>query len=541
MPKHEWKHFFPYSSPRDEQVLAIDSIIDAFESGKKFFILEAQTGVGKSAIAVTVSRYVSEHMQTIPNYSVGSTVLTTQKLLQDQYEKDFLKSSMCSLKSSSNYQCKHFKKQSCAETRPMLQNEQKGSRLWNTCVLNCSYKKKKEEFIEGKLGVTNFAYFLNETKFSGKIPKKQLLVVDEAHNLPDELSKFIEVSFSEKFSKSFLDIDIPSGLTPRQFVDWISENYYPVLLAKKTAFEDGMSRYIGLSEKVQNGELMKLAKKMDLLSGHEAKVKTFLGIWDNENWVMEELPADEKSGRKLQFKPVDVAPYASGYIHSWGQHVLLMSATILDMAGYKTLCGIEEENSSNLIIPSPFPHENHPIIYAGVGSMGNNDIERTLPKISEAVKEILRAHPKEKGIIHCGSYKIAWYIKKNIKSNRLLIHDSFDREAVLSKHISSKEPTVILSPSMTEGVDLKDDLSRFQVICKIPFPYLGDKLIRKKMSKWDWWYDLQTSKTLIQSVGRSVRNENDRAVTYILDSIWERFFKKNHAIFPENFKKSLQS
>lgn len=541
MPKHEWKHFFPYTSPRDEQILAIESIIDSFEAGKKFFILEAQTGVGKSAIAVTVSRYISEHMPVAQNYSSGSTVLTTQKLLQDQYEKDFSSSSMSSLKSSSNYQCKHFKKQSCAETRPMLQNEQKGSRLWNTCVLNCTYKKKKEEFIEGKLGVTNFAYFLNETKFSGKIPKKQLLVVDEAHNLPDELSKFIEVSFSEKFAKSFLDVDIPRDLTPRQFVDWVISSYYPVLLMKKTSFEEGMSRYVGLAEKVQNGELMKLTKKMELLSGHEAKVKTFVNIWDSENWIMEEVPADEKSGRKLQFKPIDVSPYADGYIHAWGQHVLLMSATILDITGYKTLCGINDENSNSLIIPSPFPHENHPIIYAGVGSMGNSEIDSTLPKISEAVKEILKAHPKEKGIIHCGSYKIAWHIKKNVKSNRILIHDSHDRDAVLAKHIASKEPTVILSPSMTEGVDLKDDLSRFQVICKIPFPYLGDKLIRKKMAKWEWWYDLQTAKTLIQSVGRSVRNEHDRAVTYILDSIWERFFRKNSRIFPENFKNSLKN
>lgn len=540
MPKHEWKQYFPYQNPRDEQVKAIESIIDAFESGKKFFILEAQTGVGKSAIGVTVSRYVSEHMAPAQPYRKGSAVLTTQKLLQDQYEKDFSKVSMCSLKSSSNYQCKHFKKQSCAETRPMLQNEQRGSKLWNTCVLNCAYKKKKEEFIDGSLGVTNFAYFLNETKFSGKIPKKQLLIIDEAHNLPDELSKFIEVSFSEKFAKSFLDVNIPSGMTAKQFTDWVHESYYPVLLAKKTAFEEGMGRYVGLSEKIQSGELMKLSRKMDLLSGHEAKVKTFLSIWDNENWLMEEIPPDEKSGRKVQFKPIDVAPYADGYIHSWGEYVLLMSATLLDIGGYKTLCGISDSNSSELIIPSPFPHENHPIIYAGVGSMGNNEIEYTLPKIADAVREILKTHPKEKGIIHCGSYKIAWHIKKNVKSNRLLIHDSSDRDAVLAKHIASKEPTVILSPSMTEGVDLKDDLSRFQVICKVPFPYLGDKLIRKKMHKWDWWYDLQTAKTLIQSVGRSVRNENDKAVTYILDSIWERFYGKNRQLFPENFKKSIQ-
>ena len=101
--------------------------------------------------------------------------------------------------------------------------------------------------------------------------------------------------------------------------------------------------------------------------------------------------------------------------------------------------------------------------------------------------------------------------------------------------MKSKEATVLLSPSMTEGVDLKEDLSRFQIICKVPFPYLGDKLVRKKMNKWYWWYDLQTAKTIIQSVGRSIRSESDSAVTYILDSSWERFYGKNKKLFGPEF------
>jgi Rad3-related DNA helicase len=389
------------------------------------------------------------------------------------------------------------------------------------------------------MGVTNFSYFLHETKFSGKIPKKQLLVVDEAHNLPEELSKFIEVTFSEKFAKDVLGRQLPQNLTPKKFIEWVRSEYYPELLAKRTAFENGLKKYAGLEEKLQSGEMVKLMRRLDLLTSHESKVSVFLRIWDNDNWLMEEIPAEEKTGRKIQFKPIDIAPYTLDHIHKYGQFVLFMSATVLDTNGFKLLCGIDPNQTTEIIIPSPFPHENHPILYVGVGSMGSADIESTLPKLTEAVKEILKEHRDVKGIIHCSSYKIAWHLKKNIKSNRLLIHDSFDRDTVLSKHMTSKEPTVLLSPSMTEGVDLKDDLSRFQIICKVPFPYLGDKLIRKKMNKWDWWYDLQTSKTLIQSVGRSVRNENDKAVTYILDSIWERFYNKNKHLFPENFKKSV--
>ena len=169
--------------------------------------------------------------------------------------------------------------------------------------------------------------------------------------------------------------------------------------------------------------------------------------------------------------------------------------------------------------------------------MSANDINFTLPNLKMAVEAILQQHSGEKGIIHCHSYKIAWYLKKNIRNKRLLIHDSDNRDQVLKKHQKSKLPTVLLSPSMTEGVDLKDDLSRFQIICKVPFPYLGDKLVRKKMNKWRWWYDLQTAKTIIQSVGRSVRSSDDTAVTYILDSSWEKFFSKNSSMFGPEFNR----
>ena len=160
--------------------------------------------------------------------------------------------------------------------------------------------------------------------------------------------------------------------------------------------------------------------------------------------------------------------------------------------------------------------------------------------MAQAVKAILDAHPNEKGIIHCHSYKIAQYLKRNIRSKRLLTHTSADREKKLQIHMADPRPTVLLSPSMQEGVDLKGELSRFQILCKVPYPYLGDKLVKKRMHKWKWWYPLQTAKTIVQSVGRSVRSDTDTAVTYILDADWDRFWSKNKDIFPKGFKETLK-
>jgi len=174
--------------------------------------------------------------------------------------------------------------------------------------------------------------------------------------------------------------------------------------------------------------------------------------------------------------------------------------------------------------------------------MNAKEIDNTLPLIAKTVEEILKMHPNEKGIIHCHTFKIAKYLWQNVShdGDRLLIHDSNDREEVLEKHMHMSKPTVLLSPSMAEGVDLRGDFSRFQVICKVPFPYLGDEVIKKRMSKWPEWYPTRTAKTIVQSVGRSVRSSEDHAVTYILDEGWRYFYNKHRNYFPQDFKECLQ-
>ena len=49
------KHF-PHDEIRDSQVTAIDAALSAYNAGKRFVIIEAGTGVGKSAIGLTIAR-----------------------------------------------------------------------------------------------------------------------------------------------------------------------------------------------------------------------------------------------------------------------------------------------------------------------------------------------------------------------------------------------------------------------------------------------------------------------------------------------------
>ena len=73
-----------------EQRTAIEFGLKTFlESDKKYCIIEAGTGVGKSAIGLTLGRLLNSKLGFDEAYTPGSYFLTTQKVLQRQYENDF--------------------------------------------------------------------------------------------------------------------------------------------------------------------------------------------------------------------------------------------------------------------------------------------------------------------------------------------------------------------------------------------------------------------------------------------------------------------
>ena len=72
------KNCFPYPSARVGQMGLIEKSINAFENGKKFVIIEAPVGAGKSAIGFTVGNYFGSYYY-----------VTAQKMLQSQLSKDF--------------------------------------------------------------------------------------------------------------------------------------------------------------------------------------------------------------------------------------------------------------------------------------------------------------------------------------------------------------------------------------------------------------------------------------------------------------------
>ena len=252
-------------------------------------------------------------------------------------------------------------------------------------------------------------------------------------------------------------------------------------------------------------------------------------------WIVD-FEADRKGkNNKIIARPLDTAYFAQElFFDRQADQYVLQSATIVDFKRYAEELGIEAAHTIRR--SSPFDLSRRPIYDMAVGDMSYKEIEGSLPKIGAAVEEILKSRPNSKGLVHTGSYRVQKYLQERFTNPRCYFPGPGEREEAIRSHFSSAEPTVLFSPSMTEGVDGRGDSLRFQIICKVPYPSLADRRIKIKADRSWEWYNYQTSKTLIQAIGRGMRSEDDWCDNFILDSGFAKFSKR--AKLPADFTSS---
>jgi ATP-dependent DNA helicase DinG len=509
---------FPFKSYRKGQKEAIDKARDAFKKGKRFVVIEAPTGSGKSAIAVTFAREAK-----------SSYVLTAQKILQEQYVRDF--PDLALMKGRSNYAClvapTHAAAAPCITGRRFPQCD------------DCPYFAAKEVAINANTATMNYAYYLAELNYSGGFQPRELLILDEAHNAESALMNFIGITLSDsRLASVGLAERVPTTIDDLEYFDF-AETILPLFKAQSKKLDDLLKKVNSTSEaaiaQMQNRQYLdNQIKRLEMLKISRED--------DFVEWVVERGRNTE--GQWLTFKPVKVSSFAQSLLFDFADKVLMLSATILDAPTYLRSLGIHPEQAEFISVASDFPPENRPIYVRPVAKMTRHSIEQDLPKMMREIVELLESHPNDKGVIHAHSYKISSYIAKNLPKSyqhRLVTHYSSDgREAALDKHIQSIHPTVLLTPSMTEGIDLADDLSRWQVICKIPYPYLGDPQVARRKDIDAAWYDWKTCLTVVQSYGRSIRSSDDYAVTYVLDADFSTFVKRQQKRLPGWFLEAIK-
>ena len=285
---------------------------------------------------------------------------------------------------------------------------------------------------------------------------------------------------------------------------------------------------------------------VDALKDTERLTRTINSILANpKNWIVSDIKKDHYKIEKVELKPLDISPYCKTVFEK-GSKTLIMSATILNNEAFCRSIGLAPEDVKFIQVESDFPIEHTAIYPLNIAYLNYSNLQSIdiMSKISTAVDNLMSIHKNDKGIIHTTSYEQLNFIKENLSkenTRRLLVTDpEIQRDEIISQHTSNPKPTVPISPSLHTGLDLKDDLSRFQIITKVPYPNKSDRWTNAKRQVDEEWYYWQTALRLIQAYGRSIRSKDDWARTYVLDSAFRYFVRKNRNTLPRWFIQAIK-
>lgn len=534
-------------SPNTAQQFILNELANVIDSNRKFIVICAPTGSGKSMIAKTLcnsSSYPTKEFQRdcmsgamydpgkkldTHNQRSGCAVLTCTKSLQDQYVTEFTDGK--ALKGMSNYPCSVNEDHTYQDGICKFVNGQKKKCMKDG---NCLYINQRALTDCNRSQFFNYSIYFQRSE---RVKYKDFIVCDEASELEQLLVSEYTVAISIDSFMTLLNGNVPP--TPLikankgEYLEWIiacQKNCEDELIILEDKWENQNKKL--KKKKVPFAELTRHRK----LSEYSLKLKTLVETW----WKTEYLIENESN--IIVFKPYNVDYLAERYLFSFGSKVILMSATIIDHKNFTKTLGINPNDYHYIEAPSMFDPKKAPIKKVGDLGITYANKRETLPIISEIAQKICEHHSGEKGIIHSHSMEILEYVRRAMGGDKRYLYreDNRTNEDLIKAHKMSVKDTVLVSPSMTHGVDLKGDLGKFQLIMKAPYSPLGDNRIKRKCKEDPQWYTNMMLSTLVQACGRCNRTASDESVTYILDVTAWNAIQKNLNRLPEYFKQRLQ-
>lgn len=536
--------------PRKEQKEALEFINSQYQSNKlnKFFLLNLPVGSGKSHLAIMIADWYRKSVNKVAKIDI----ITNSKILQNQYSDTY--DSINDLKGKENYECQQYSC-SCAQGAEF-------NRLNKTACEYCPYSDARESFISGGISLTNFYLYILYAVYNPKLIESRgarVLIVDECHDFDDVMSDFITIKITENVIKKMKFSDereiikrLKSVKVISEYVDFLKYLNGEILTTvdqiegglssqRRNVKEDKRDLKISKLLKTKNSDV-KVMQLITDLKQYQLKIDIFLKEYKEnpDNWVLEQNYNEKLKQKELSLEPIWAFDYLDKYVFSHYDMVFLMSGTILDKSLFCQLNGLDVTKAVYYSISSPFPLRNRPIYYMPLGKMSYKSKEETFKRYIPYIKKLLDKYKGKKGIIHTNSFELANWIQSSIKDPRLIFHDSANKDEMLRLHMTSEEPTVIVSPSMDTGVSFDNDSARFQIIAKVPYPSLASQKNKLRQKNNPDWYTWKTVSGLIQMTGRPVRSDMDFADTIIIDGGFGDVIKHSSHFIPDWVQEAIK-
>ena len=531
---------------RPGQLEAVVDILDTyFNTDIDTYILEAPTGSGKSLIAMICSLFLKDS-------NLRGYILTSEVALQDQYMRDFQKYHLDwgSVKGGDTYTCAvNSLPFSLGECRIAKLSYEQAESL--DCWPHCGYLTNRKKSIESEVSLLNYSYALIQRNyvesqqqskgFGVPFPQRDFAFCDEAHKVPDIVQSHFSPCINQEFMDSLKFLEafqkklkiggevIYSNIKSivfllqeeehKEFIHDYLKKLYRYLV--KQRHKDGvmMESAKNLSWTEMSADWKRAVVCVDKVKDVYCKIEDYLEIIKNGsvNKLVKDVVKSEKAIPTITFNYVDESAVVLQHFMRKLGFKVMMSATIGEPRSYLAMLGTQNARYNR--IASVFSYQKSPIYFTHKNRINQKNVQEKIPLLAEYLRRIMDKHPRVSGVVHTGSYWLGQQVWEQLPSKhqgRIRLYGGTQEKINALSYLEDSN-TLVMGPSLLEGIDLREDLSRLQVFLKVPYPGISNNLTREKMKHYPNWYKWKTEISVRQGVGRSVRSEEDWAVTYFLD------------------------
>ena len=519
---------FPAPSFRGNQEAALASIRDAFAAGNEVVLVRAPTGSGKSLLARAIAGAARTPDEAEPAQPTGAYYTTPQVSQLDDVSEDDLLEDLRVIRGKSNYTCILNGEEDTPVDRAPCARE----RGFDCSVRHrCPYFSDRAIAANGAIAAMTLAYFM-QTAGSEVFRTRDVVVIDEAHGLAEWAEMYATIDLRPRTVPVWEDVTVPDvheADDPVERTVRFAEALANVCEREK---DELLARpELTPEEAARRDRLQELRSELAYL------VDDYRDADSATTWVVDQ---PDGAGSPLTIKPLDPERYLRHTVWDRGTRFALLSATILNKAAFCRGVGLDPERVALVDVGHTFPVENRPLYDVTRGKMTYEHRDETIPKVARLLVRLMARHPDEKGIVHAHSYAIQERLADRLAAfgvaDRVRTHDRADRDATLESWKATDDPEVFLAVKMEEALDLRDDLARWQVLCKAPYLNTSDSRVARRLENGQWaWYHRAALRTVIQACGRVVRAPDDYGATYLADASLLDLFERARTDMPDWF------
>jgi len=577
---------FPFKNIREGQKKFLEDVEKVLEDGGTL-IAHAPTGIGKTAavlppavrkkkddqkiffltskqsqhnIAIETIKNMPEHVKAIDVISKKNMCLREASKLPYPVFEEF-----CSGEGQSR--CNLFNKK-MSEVVDKLRKETKHvSELVRLCESYdvCPHKSALVAGKESDIIVCDYNYIFSEIRerifdLLEMDLEDAILIVDEAHNLPDRIRNNLEESisveildeasslllgyssslssFMRRLSRELTSIDSEEKRIKKEFLDGKVKN----------ALKGGLSQFDSIDDLLADLKIVATdIVEEDPSATAPMRVYSFLNNWQEEG--EEIFRSIEKSPLRINVKLMDPSRF-SGEVFKKVVGAVLMSGTLHPGEMYADILGIEEAITEKY--SSPFPEENRKIV--SIDNLTTAYKERGLnmyQAYANSIADVANNTPGNVAVFF-PSYDMMNRIYDRLNMIHLVKnlvveereHSKKEKKELVGQ-LKKCENNVLLGVqggSLSEGVDYRGNILSSVIIVGIPFPppslevealegYYTAKFGEEKGYKYSRIYPAMNR--VLQAAGRPIRSKSDRALIVLADKRFNyKRYKKN---LPDNF------